>query len=384
MPIQWVVGYEKTIPIVDIPGVVICLLGLISLILLGRRLRISAFLTVPLTVIPFFIFLCTQENLVPAVRRMLPVDLRTNWIPSMITLSFFAALLTAVLVFLRDRVPAFRSDRRAFLRTSTAAICAAPALALTSGFITRKDFHIREVAIAIPNIPKDLAGLRIVQLSDLHTGVFFTPRDVARVVDAANGLRAHLTFVTGDLITTSKDPLDACLMELRRLKADSGVRGCMGNHEHFAECEDYVELQAARLGMPFLRLKSELLKFGDHSLNLVGVDYQRRNSPYLVDVEQLVSLDSLNVLLSHNPDVFPVAAQKGFDLTIAGHTHGGQINFEIFGRDLNVADFFTPYTKGLYTLPTSSLYVNSGLGTIGMPVRLGAPPEITLIRLCNY
>jgi predicted MPP superfamily phosphohydrolase len=88
-------------------------------------------------------------------------------------------------------------------------------------------------------------------------------------------------------------------------------------------------------------------------------------------------------LLSHNPDVFPVAAQKGFDLTLAGHTHGGQINVEILGENLNVADFFTPYTKGLYTSGSSSVYVNSGLGTIGMPVRIGAPPEITLIRLCS-
>jgi hypothetical protein len=94
-------------------------------------------------------------------------------------------------------------------------------------------------------------------------------------------------------------------------------------------------------------------------------------------------LSSFNLLLSHNPDVFPVAAAKGFDLTLSGHTHGGQINFEILGRNLNITDFFTPYTKGLYTQPTSSIYVTSGLGTIGMPVRLGAPPEITLIRLCN-
>lgn len=88
-------------------------------------------------------------------------------------------------------------------------------------------------------------------------------------------------------------------------------------------------------------------------------------------------------MLSHNPDVFSIAAKKGFDLTLAGHTHGGQINVEILGENLNVADFFTPYTKGLYTAGGSSVYVNSGLGTIGVPVRIGAPPEITFIRLCS-
>jgi predicted MPP superfamily phosphohydrolase len=80
--------------------------------------------------------------------------------------------------------------------------------------------------------------------------------------------------------------------------------------------------------------------------------------------------------------VFPVSARKGFQLTLAGHTHGGQINIEVANTNLNIVDFVTPYTKGLYQKPGSSLYVTSGLGTIGVPVRLGAPPEITLLRLC--
>ncbi len=98
---------------------------------------------------------------------------------------------------------------------------------------------------------------------------------------------------------------------------------------------------------------------------------------------ELVEPGVFNLLLSHNPDVFPVAARQGFDLTLAGHTHGGQINLEIAGSNLNIADVTTPYTKGFYQLTNSSLYVNSGLGTIGVPVRIGAPPEITLIRLCD-
>ena len=95
-----------------------------------------------------------------------------------------------------------------------------------------------------------------------------------------------------------------------------------------------------------------------------------------------MNVGQCNLLLSHNPDVFQTAASKGFDVVLAGHTHGGQINVEIFDRNLNVADFVTRYTKGLYTEATSSIYVNSGIGTIGMPIRLGAPAEITQIRLC--
>jgi uncharacterized protein len=157
----------------------------------------------------------------------------------------------------------------------------------------------------------------------------------------------------------------------------------MGNHERFAKVQNYTQANARELEMHFLRHEAASVKFGNHRINVVGVDYQPGHTVYLENVEELVERDSFNLLLSHSPDVFPVAAQKGFDLTLAGHTHGGQINVEILGENLNVADFFTPFTKGLYTSGKSSVYVNSGLGTIGMPVRIGAPPEITLIRLCS-
>jgi predicted MPP superfamily phosphohydrolase len=91
---------------------------------------------------------------------------------------------------------------------------------------------------------------------------------------------------------------------------------------------------------------------------------------------------ALNVLLSHNPDVFPVAASKGFDLTMAGHTHGGQVDFEILEHHVNIARFFTPYVYGRYEREGKSIFVTRGIGTVGAPARLGAPPEVALIRLC--
>ena len=89
----------------------------------------------------------------------------------------------------------------------------------------------------------------------------------------------------------------------------------------------------------------------------------------------------MNVLLSHNPDVFPVAARQGWDLTISGHTHGGQISVEYLYPGLNGARFFTPYTYGLYRQGSSSVFVTAGLGTVTIPVRLGVPPEIAQITL---
>jgi len=87
-------------------------------------------------------------------------------------------------------------------------------------------------------------------------------------------------------------------------------------------------------------------------------------------------------LLSHNPDVFDVAARQGWDLTIAGHTHGGQISVEILDQQLSASRFFTPYVYGLYRQGRSSIWVTRGIGTVGVPARIGAPPEVALIKLC--
>ena len=125
------------------------------------------------------------------------------------------------------------------------------------------------------------------------------------------------------------------------------------------------------------------LKYAGAQVNLAGVDYQRFNRPYLTRAEELVDPAAFNMLLSHNPDVFPVAARKGFPLTISGHTHGGQVRVEILQQDLNVARFFTHYVDGLYRQGDSSIFVSRGIGTIGLPARIGSPPEVALITLCR-
>ncbi len=139
---------------------------------------------------------------------------------------------------------------------------------------------------------------------------------------------------------------------------------------------------AARRGMSILRNKGSELRFGSTPVNLVGVDYQRKGTDYLRRVAGLARPDRFNILLSHNPDVFPRAVQLGYDLTISGHTHGGQVTVEYLSQYVNVAKFYTPYVDGPYELNGKALYVSRGLGTIGVPVRLGVAPEVSLIRLC--
>ena len=275
-------------------------------------------------------------------------------------------------------------SRRRIIQAGGSALMAAPFAALGYGvFIERLDFRVPEVDVPLAGLAGGLDGLRILQLSDIHLSAFLSETDLARVVDAARGLRPHLTVVTGDLISSRGDPLDACIRQLARLKADAGVFGCMGNHERYAHAEDYTAAAAARVGIEFLRQRSRQLRFGGAILNLAGVDYQRvgDRETYLKGAERLVVPGAANVLLSHNPDVFPVAAHQGYHLVMAGHTHGGQVTVEILDQSISAARFFTPYVYGQYGGPRAAAYVTRGIGTIGIPARIGAPPEIAVLRL---
>jgi hypothetical protein len=272
--------------------------------------------------------------------------------------------------------------RRKVLQAVRGAIYAAPVVALGYGtFIERGDYHVNEISIPVAGLHPDLEGLRIVQITDIHMGAFLSERDMERIVGMANDTRADLALMTGDLITRTGDPVEVCLKQLARVKADAGMIGCLGNHEIYAGIEDYVEQRGARLGIDFLRSRNRVMEFRGHKLNFAGVDYQRRGSPYLVGTERLIVPGMTNILLSHNPDVFPVAARQGFPLTISGHTHGGQITVEYLEQFVNPARFVTPYVSGLYAEGGKRVYVSRGLGTVGVPTRIGAPPELSVIRL---
>lgn len=303
--------------------------------------------------------------------------------------------------------------RRYFFRVATAAAGATPFLSAMYGFAAeRLNYQVRRVEIPIPNLPSALDGMQIVQISDIHMSGYMSRANVRRAVDMANGLGADLAVVTGDLITGMGDPIADCIDEVRHLHAPLGTWGCNGNHEIYARAEDEAAYLFAQAGMKLLRQENAQITFKGTQFNLIGVDYQRERTrngqrqQTLANVEPLVRRDIPNILLSHNPNSFPRAAELGIELSLAGHTHGGQIQVEILDHRLSPARFITDYIAGLYqrplfaasgkerpssasyqspaTMHSSSMahiYVNRGLGTVGAPVRLGVPPEISLIVL---
>lgn len=294
-------------------------------------------------------------------------------------------VIYAILTFVRKQIHAeVHPGRRRVLNAAGGALLAAPFAAMGYGaFIQRTNFRVREVDIALAGLPPDLEGLRILQLSDIHLSAFLSEGELARVIDASLELRPHLAVVTGDLISGHNDPLDACIRQLARLKADAGILACMGNHERYARVEDYTAHASARVGIRFLRGEAQALRFGTATLNVAGLDFQsnRQRKVYLKGAERLIVPGATNLLLQHNPDVFPQAARQGYNLLLAGHTHGGQVTVEILDQSINPARFFTPYVYGLYRAANSAAYVTRGIGTIGIPARIGAPPEISLLRL---
>jgi uncharacterized protein len=303
-------------------------------------------------------------------------------------------------------------SRRRFFQAAGVIAGAVPFVSAAYGFVAERfRFNLREVEIPIANLPPALDGLRITQLSDIHIGSYMPVAQVRRAVGMANELCGDLAVVTGDFLTGRTDPLEDCIAELSRLRAPLGVWGCNGNHEIYAHAEKRSAELFQKFGMKLLRQENAELQWHGSAFNLLGVDYQRQGDaevnriPMLAGAGSLVRRDVPNILLSHNPNSFPRAAELGIELSLAGHTHGGQVRVEILDRRWSPAEFLTPYVAGLYKRPlfassdlddneipgfhptsslqpiTSSIYVNRGLGTIGAPVRLGVPPEITLITL---
>jgi len=298
----------------------------------------------------------------------------------------------------------FNPTRRTFFQYAAILAGSAPFLAATYGFASgRLRYTIERVDVPIANLPPELDGLRIAQLSDIHIGNYMPPAEIARAVDMANDLHPDIAFVTGDFVSREGDPLETCITELSRLRAPLGVWGCNGNHEIYAGVEDDAQRIFHEKGMRLLRAQSAVVEHNGASFNLLGVDYQRDHivsgestGPMLQEIEHLVRRDMPNILLSHNPNSFRRAAELGIELSLAGHTHGGQIKFEIVDHSVSPARLITPFVAGHYTLPmtnghantpsgngvkNAALYVNRGLGTFGFPVRIGVPPEITLLTL---
>lgn len=288
--------------------------------------------------------------------------------------------------------PSFSLNRRNFLANTAMAAGSAPFVACAYGFLFgRVAFEKSFVRMKLPRLPREFNGFRIAQLSDIHIGPFMTSSDVRHVVEMTNALRPDLIVLTGDYITWDPSTQYAAVDSLSGLKAPFGIYGCLGNHELWTHTQASITRLFAMRDIKILRQERTPIQVGGENLNLMGVDFESRGhmghrgegyaKHYLEGVGQLMRPDQVNILLSHNPNTFNRAAKMGIDLSLAGHTHGGQVTLEFISSDLSPARMITPYVEGHFRRPGGQLYVNRGIGTIGVPIRFDAPPEITLFEL---
>ena len=257
------------------------------------------------------------------------------------------------------------------------------ALATVVGFINaRRRARIRRVDIPVAGLPAALNGFSIAQISDLHVGPTIKRNYLERVVDAVNDLGADMIAVTGDLVDGSVRDLSRHTEPLSRLTARHGAFFVTGNHEYYSGAHAWIA-EIRRLGLSVLLNEHVVLLHegatvvvaGVTDLNAVYFDPAHRSDP--AGAMKGAPPDAgARVLLAHQPRSAFAAASAGFDLQLSGHTHGGQFfpwNF--------VVRLFHPFTAGLHRVGRLRVYISRGTGYWGPPKRLGAPSEITYLRL---
>jgi predicted MPP superfamily phosphohydrolase len=282
--------------------------------------------------------------------------------------------------------------RRHFLERTTNFAASAPFVAGAYGLLYgRLNLETTTVPIRLTRLPKAFEGFRICQLSDIHIGPFMPSEEIRRYVAIANALKPDLIVLTGDFVTFDPETQQPVVEALSNLRAPFGVFGCLGNHDAWAGVEDSITALFQQTGTRLLRGAAVPIVSSGERFNLIGVDFQSRHrfgpsSPVeniLGDIKGIVARDCVNILLSHNPDTFDRAATLGIDLSLAGHTHGGQAALEFISPEIAPSRLVTPYVAGWFRKPGGQLYVNRGIGTIGVPIRIGAPPEMTIYNLAR-
>lgn len=270
--------------------------------------------------------------------------------------------------------------RRDFLKGLAAAgLVGASGLSAYASLFEPFDYELTETDIFIRNLPARFDGLRIAQLTDLHHSRIVPLSEVRRVVEMANALRPDLMVLTGDYTTSRRSYIEPCAEALGELSAPEGVWAVLGNHDHFNDAE-LTARALTRRGVNVLDNANTVLRRGPDALQLAGVDdwgWGQSDWP-----RALRGVDAVRpvVLLSHEPAVLDFKETRGLSLILSGHTHGGQVCLPFVGAPARFIDEFK-YLRGLYERDGTQLYVSRGTGMVGVPVRIGARPEIALLRL---
>jgi predicted MPP superfamily phosphohydrolase len=246
--------------------------------------------------------------------------------------------------------------------------------------VRRRWFVVKDVDVKVKGLDPSFDGFTIAHLSDLHIGTLTTKAWGERWTRAANARNPDIAVVTGDMVTSGIAYHKDIAEVVATLKAKDGVYVAMGNHDYFGEGEPLVSLINAR-GPRVLRNEGTVLTRGAARLYLAAIDdtWTRRDDMKKALADRPEGVPT--ILLAHDPERFRQAAERGVELTLSGHTHGGQIAFPFLYRWISLSHIAHHFHVGLYAKGDAQLYVHPGLGTTGPPMRLGVAPAVVMLHL---
>ncbi len=292
-------------------------------------------------------------------------------------------------------------SRSNFILKSGIIVAALPVITMSWGIISgAHDYRVRRIKLPLKNLPKSFEGLKIVQVSDIHSGSFWNKTAVQGGVEMILNEKPDVVFFTGDLVNNQADEMKDWIKTFSKIQAPLGVYSTLGNHDY----GDYVswESQAAKaknlqdlkdiqkaMGWKLLMNENHILEIDNEKIAIIGVENwgaKARFPKYGQLAKAMIGTENVRtkLLLSHDPSHWKAQILPLFqdiDATFSGHTHGMQAGIEVKGFKWSPVQYIYKEWAGLYQENGQYLYVNRGFGYLGYPGRIGIPPEITTIEL---
>jgi uncharacterized protein len=325
-----------------------------------------------------------------AIPQIGPAAVVARWL----AITWFGSMLAALMLLIPFAVLTVLSRGPKFRSISPYLPIAFVSCSLLAGlilsFTSTAGFVVRQEDVLIPGLPRGLDGFRIANLGDVHIGRFIDPQELARGIKSINDQKVDLLVVTGDLIDDASQ-LDNSMSALEQIKTPNKIVAILGNHEEMGDLPKILSTYEKHKARIILLINNSIaITRNGATLHIVGVDFPMnpRGGHMLPPPEENAAMASRAnvaftglpqgetiIALSHHPAFFPFAAAHGAQLTLASHTHGGQLR--LFGRPL--VDAY-PYLQGLYRRGDSYLDVSAGFGH-WLPIRFGVPREIVIVTL---
>lgn len=298
---------------------------------------------------------------------------------------------------------AHRISRLKFLSQIALGMTALPLAGFIYGMVRGAfDYKIHPIKVTLPNLPSAFNGLKIIQISDIHSGSFVSTAHLEEAVKIIEREKPDLIFFTGDLVNDRASETDLYIEVLSKIKAPLGVFSTLGNHDYGdyvtwcspeAKAENLNNLKNvhAQVGWKLLMNEHIPIKIGEDEIAIIGIENWGGSFhfPKYGDLKKAHSGTEkypVKLLLSHDPSHWDLQVKedyKDIDITFSGHTHGGQFGIEIPGFRWSPSQYAYKQWAGLYSHQDQHLYVNRGLGFLGYPGRVGISPEITVMELYN-